>query len=250
MGLMDAFNPEATTEIKVGELYQMLQQAAADAQTTKFLLNGVKNEVPYKYIREIVTGEKEDDDKDPITLSMDEDTAAHLLEIFDGMLSKHIEEIKEPCEGCDHYDECHPQEESEADNYDIESGKRPEHLEDWNYDDLVELADALGIINPRLLTNEELIDRINEVEDEIEEDNKAAAGEEVTKEDIDFRPLPFPEVCKTPEEIERYHFLAGETKTELEHIAYELGILNGTQLTKETLLEYIITQERKAGGEL
>ena len=30
MGLMDAFNPEATTELKVGELYKMLQQAAGE----------------------------------------------------------------------------------------------------------------------------------------------------------------------------------------------------------------------------
>lgn len=67
MGLMDAFNPEATTELKVGELYRMLQQAAENEATAKFLMNGVKNEVPYKYIREVVTGEKEDDEKDPIT---------------------------------------------------------------------------------------------------------------------------------------------------------------------------------------
>lgn len=42
MGLMDAFNPEATTELKAGELYKMLQQAAENENTAKFLLNGVK----------------------------------------------------------------------------------------------------------------------------------------------------------------------------------------------------------------
>ena len=38
MGLMDAFNPEATTELKVGELYRMLQQAAENESTAKFLM--------------------------------------------------------------------------------------------------------------------------------------------------------------------------------------------------------------------
>jgi len=189
---MDAFNPEATTEIKVGELYQMLQQAAENAQTAKFLLNGVKNEVPYKYIREVITGEKEPDaTEDPVVMNAN-------IEIHASELAKTIkktildkaagedDEDADPCDDCVHFDDCHP----------------------WK-----------------------------------------AAGKEVTKEDEDFRPLPFPEVCKTPEEVERYHFLAGETKTDLEHIAYELGVLNGSQLSKETLLEYIITQERKAGGE-
>ena len=70
MGLMDAFNPEATTELKVGELFNLLNAAAKNEQTAKFLLNGVKNEVPYKYIREIVTGEKEpDESEDPVVMN-------------------------------------------------------------------------------------------------------------------------------------------------------------------------------------
>ena len=50
MGLMDAFNPEATTTIKVGELYRLLEAAATNRVKADFLLNGVKSEVPYRYV--------------------------------------------------------------------------------------------------------------------------------------------------------------------------------------------------------
>ena len=161
MGLMDAFNPEATTELKVGELYKMLQQAAENAQTAKFLLNGVNNEVPYKYIREVVTGEKETDaTEDPVVMNAN-------IEIHASELAKTIKKT--------------------------------------------------------------ILD--------------TAAGEE------DFDPLPFPEVCKTKEENDRYHELAGETKTDLEHIAHDLGINNACYLSKEKILDLIIEAERKAAGE-
>ncbi len=161
MGLMDAFNPEATTELKVGELYKMLQQAAENAQTAKFLLNGVNNEVPYKYIREVVTGEKETDaTEDPVVMNAN-------IEIHASELAKTIKKT--------------------------------------------------------------ILD--------------TAAGEE------DFDPLPFPEVCRTREEIDRYHELAGETKTDLEHIAHDLGINNACYLSKEKILDLIIKAERKAAGE-
>lgn len=192
MGLMDAFNPEATTELKVGELYRMLQQAAENETTAKFLMNGVKNEVPYRFIREVVTGEKEDDEKDPITISIDEETAGHIAGMFDDMLGAHIEAIKDPCEGCDHFDECHPSDDED---------------------------------------------------EEPEEDGEAAASED------NFDPLPFPEVCKTKEENDHYHELAKQTKTDLEHIAHDLGINNACYLSKEKILDLIIEYERKAAGE-
>ncbi len=59
MGLMDAIMADSTVELKVNELYSMLNKAAENEQTARFLLNGVKNEVPYRYIREIITGESE-----------------------------------------------------------------------------------------------------------------------------------------------------------------------------------------------
>ena len=168
MGLMDAFNPEATTELKVGELYKMLQQAAENAQTAKFLLNGVNNEVPYKYIREIITGEKEPDaTEDPVVM-----------------------------------------------NANIE----------------IHASEVARVIKKTIL------------------DNTAAGGEDPAADD-DFDPLPFPEVCKTKEENDRYHFLAAETKTDLEHIAHDLGINNANYLSKEKILDLIIEAERKAAGE-
>lgn len=80
MGLMDAFNPEATTTIKVGELYRLLEAAATNKVKADFLLNGVKSEVPYRYIREVVTGEKESDEKDPIVISVDHEAITGILE--------------------------------------------------------------------------------------------------------------------------------------------------------------------------
>lgn len=200
MGLMDAFNPEATTELKVGELYRMLQQAAENETTAKFLMNGVKNEVPYRFIREVVTGEKVDDEKDPITISIDEETAGHIAGMFGDMLGAHIEAIKDPCEGCDHFDECHP-----SDGED----------------------------------------------EEPEEDNgEAAAGaEDPAAGDEDFDPLPFPEVCKNEEENKRYHSLAKCKRSELEHIAYGLGVQSPECYKFEGLLNQIIERERKAGRE-
>ena len=169
MGLMDAFNPEATTELKVGELYKMLQQAAENAQTAKFLLNGVNNEVPYKYIREVVTGEKEADaTEDPVVM-----------------------------------------------NANIE----------------IHASEVARVIKKTIL------------------DNAAAGGDDPAAGEEDFDPLPFPEVCKTKEENDRYHFLVAETKTDLEHIAHELGIAQPSAYTKEKILDLIIEAERKAAGE-
>lgn len=169
MGLMDAFNPEATTELKVGELYEMLQQAAENAQTAKFLLNGVKNEVPYKYIREIVTGEKEpDESEDPVVM-----------------------------------------------NANIE----------------IHASEVARVIKKTIL------------------DNAAAGGEDPAAGDEDFDPLPFPEVCKTEEENKRYHSLAKCKRSELEHIAYGLGVQSPECYKFEGLLNQIIERERKAGRE-
>lgn len=55
MGMMDAFEREDRTEIKVTALYQMLREAAK----SELLMNAVSCEVPHKYIREMATGEYE-----------------------------------------------------------------------------------------------------------------------------------------------------------------------------------------------
>lgn len=60
MGFMDAINPEATTTIKVSDLAAILKEAAEYKAMYKYLFNGIKAEVPHKYIREIASGEKEE----------------------------------------------------------------------------------------------------------------------------------------------------------------------------------------------
>jgi hypothetical protein len=184
----------------------LLETAATNKVKADFLLNGVKSEVPYRYIREVVTGEKESDEKDPIVISVDHDAITGILENI----------IAAGQQG-------------EDENF------TKEELEEMDYDDLCDLADEMGVYVPRNKTNEELIDEILKIQ-----------GEDA---EPDFDPLPFPKVCKTKEENDRYHFLAAETKTDLEHIAHELGVAQPSIYTKEKILDLIIEAERKAAGE-
>lgn len=55
MGVMDAFNPEDRTEMKISTLYEMLREAAR----AELIMNAVNCNVPHGFIREMVTGEKE-----------------------------------------------------------------------------------------------------------------------------------------------------------------------------------------------
>lgn len=52
MGIMDAFNAEDRTQIKVSSLYAMLKEGVK----AEYLLNAVKCEVPYQYIVQMATG--------------------------------------------------------------------------------------------------------------------------------------------------------------------------------------------------
>ena len=58
MGIMDAFNPEDRTEMKVSMLYQMLREVAK----CELLMNAVNCDVPHTYSREMATGEYETPD--------------------------------------------------------------------------------------------------------------------------------------------------------------------------------------------
>ena len=59
MGMVDLFKADATVEIKVSELYEFMKVAADNGARARYLMNGVRLEVPYKHIREIITGEPE-----------------------------------------------------------------------------------------------------------------------------------------------------------------------------------------------
>lgn len=55
MGLIDVFEKEDRTEIKLSQLCEMLSAGAK----AELLMNAVNCDVPHRYIREMATGEKE-----------------------------------------------------------------------------------------------------------------------------------------------------------------------------------------------
>ena len=56
MGIMDAFKPEDRTEITFSNFYNLIKQAAQ----YEIAMNAVNCNVPHRYIREAMTGEKEE----------------------------------------------------------------------------------------------------------------------------------------------------------------------------------------------
>lgn len=56
MGIMDAFKPEDRTEITYSNFYNLIKQAAQ----YEIVMNAVNCDVPHVYIRETMTGKKED----------------------------------------------------------------------------------------------------------------------------------------------------------------------------------------------
>ena len=56
MGIMDAFKPEDRTEITYSNFYNLIKQAAK----YEIVMNAVNCDVPHGYIREIMTGKKEE----------------------------------------------------------------------------------------------------------------------------------------------------------------------------------------------
>lgn len=60
MGLVDAFTADARVELKVGDLYDILRVSAGNEKTAEFLKNAIDCEVPYEYIREVMTGKRKE----------------------------------------------------------------------------------------------------------------------------------------------------------------------------------------------
>ena len=56
MGIVDAFKPEDRTEITYSNFYNLIKQAAQ----YEIVMNAVNCDVPHTYIRETMTGKKED----------------------------------------------------------------------------------------------------------------------------------------------------------------------------------------------
>lgn len=57
MGIMDAFKPEDRTEVTYSNFYNLIKQAAQ----YEIVMNAVNCNVPHRYIREAMTGEKEEE---------------------------------------------------------------------------------------------------------------------------------------------------------------------------------------------
>lgn len=57
MGIMDAFKPEDRTEITYSNFYNLIKQAAQ----YEIVMNAVNCNVPHRYIREAMTGKKEEE---------------------------------------------------------------------------------------------------------------------------------------------------------------------------------------------
>ena len=58
MGLMDAITAEDRVQLKVSDLETLMKNAAK----ADLIFNGIRAEVPHRYMREIVTGKKEEED--------------------------------------------------------------------------------------------------------------------------------------------------------------------------------------------
>lgn len=57
MGIIDAFKPEDRTEITYSDFYSLIKQAAQ----YEIVMNAVNCNMPHRYIREAMTGEKEEE---------------------------------------------------------------------------------------------------------------------------------------------------------------------------------------------
>lgn len=57
MGLMDAITAEDRVQLKVSDLETLMKNAAK----ADLIFDGIRAEVPHRYMREIITGKKEED---------------------------------------------------------------------------------------------------------------------------------------------------------------------------------------------
>ena len=60
MGLVDAFAKEDRIEVTISTFYEMMKGCAE----REFLAKGIKCNVPHQYMREMVTGESEEESTD------------------------------------------------------------------------------------------------------------------------------------------------------------------------------------------
>lgn len=56
MGLMDGFRAEDRTEVKFSDFYELMKEAAK----AELMMNGIKCDTPHAYMREMMTGKREE----------------------------------------------------------------------------------------------------------------------------------------------------------------------------------------------
>lgn len=94
MGLMDAFDRSARMELTYEQLYALTKEAAK----AELLMNAVNAEVPHSYIREVMTGKKEEHKKVPNPMELMGLSTLHaIIDTIDQ--HEHCGEC-EGCEGC------------------------------------------------------------------------------------------------------------------------------------------------------
>ena len=67
MGIIDAFKEEDRIQVKFTTLYGLMKNCVCG----ELLMNAVRCDVPHKHIREMATGEKEQETVDPPVLNPD-----------------------------------------------------------------------------------------------------------------------------------------------------------------------------------
>ena len=96
MGIMDAFKPEDRTEITYSNFYSLIKQAAQYEN----VMNAVNCNVPHRYIREIMTGKKEEHKEEKqvmgtVNVNFDSEEFKRIMDetIKENFVSSALEEI-------------------------------------------------------------------------------------------------------------------------------------------------------------
>lgn len=75
MGLMELFTPETKTELNFKQLHGL----TAEAVKYDLLMNGIKCDVPHAFLREVMTGKKEEGIQEPVIFHMPDPERLHKM---------------------------------------------------------------------------------------------------------------------------------------------------------------------------
>jgi len=75
MALADLFTPETKTELNFKQLHGL----TAEAVKYDLLMNGIKCDVPHAFLREVMTGKKEEGIQEPVIFHMPDPERLHKM---------------------------------------------------------------------------------------------------------------------------------------------------------------------------